>query len=268
MPHMKEAWPKKILIERDAKTLVASVVDLLEERLRRRLSEDSPKPLGLATGRTMRPVYIELISRLRSWPSNELEKLLGSWCSFNLDEYVGLTDKNIDSYLAYMAKYVGEPLQLTPDKLRVPNGLAQDPQIEASLYGEELRMRGGVSIQLLGIGINGHLGFNEPPCGPNTPCRLVRLSETTRIQNAFAFNGDLNKVPVEAITLGMAEILSAEEIHLIVTGTSKAHILNCLLSQPSSNDLPESWLRQHKNLYVWADHSAFGQCKRGMIASK
>ena len=259
-------FPRRLVVKKKSSDLIEAVVDVLEERLRMRLSECKPKPLGLATGRTMRPLYKELVARLQSWPVPRLEKLLDNWCSFNLDEYVGLSASDSESFITYMTQYIGHPLKLSPDKLRVPNGRSGDPQREASSYREELRICGGVSIQILGLGVNGHLGFNEPPCGPDTSCRVVNLSPSTREQNAFAFHGNPDLVPSHAITLGLEEILSADEIHLIVSGESKAEIVSSLLAQPASDSLPASWLKQHPNVFLWADYSALGKVNRDWLS--
>jgi len=98
----------------------------------------------------MRPLYKELVARLQSWPIPRLEKLLDNWCSFNLDEYVGLSASDSESFITYMTRYIGRPLKLSPDKLRVPNGRSGDPQREASSYREELRICGGVEHSIVG----------------------------------------------------------------------------------------------------------------------
>lgn len=253
--------PGKIMLEKDSAALVESIVDVLEDRLRVRLSQCDPKPLGLATGRTMQPIYTALVSRLQAWPTSELERLVEGWLSFNLDEYVGLSESDSESFAAYMTHLLARPLKLTSDQVRIPNGRSKDPQKEAALYKTQLLDCGGLSIQLLGIGVNGHLGFNEPPCNPNCHCRVVNLSESTRKQNAYSFQNNHNLVPKDAITLGLQEILSAEEIHLIVTGSAKSSVLYSLFSERAGEMLPASWLRQHKNLYIWADNLAFSKVK-------
>jgi len=254
-------FPGRVTVEKDSARLVELVVDLLEDRLRRRLSQLDPKPLGLATGRTIQPIYTALVSRLRSWPKADLEKLLGGWCSFNLDEYIGLVEGSPDSFAAYMARYLGDPLGLTFDQLRIPNGCPENPQKEASSYVKQLKLFGGLGTQLLGLGINGHIGFNEPPCSSHSSCRVVPLSASTRKQNAFSFGNDPNLVPTHAITLGIEEILFAEEIHLIVTGASKANILHSFINKSASECLPASWLRQHNNLFLWCDYAAFSKVR-------
>ncbi len=250
-------FPYKITVRKNLDRLIEDVVDVLEDRLRKRLYLKASKPLGLATGRTMVPIYKSLVARLIAWPSKDLKKLLKEWSSFNLDEYVGLVDGDPQSFRSYIMRYLGKPLNLTADQLKVPNGASAKPHDQADLYSNQLEKLGGISVQLLGLGSNGHVGFNEPPCGPKGGCRVVHLSEATREQNVSFFGNDLSKVPKRAITLGLKEILAAEEIHLIVTGGSKSQILNELLHSPCTRKLPASWLRLHGRVFLWADEAAF-----------
>ncbi len=244
-----------IEVRHDANALVEALVDVLEGSLRNRLLNSTTKPLGLATGRTMEPIYTALTSRLMSWTPSDLERLLKGWSSFNLDEYVGVEICDERSFNAYMKRHLGGPLRLTPEQVNLPNGAAKDPYLEARLYQKKLLGHGGIGLLLLGLGINGHVGFNEPPCGPDESCRVVKLSDLTRKQNAFAFGNAPNQVPSEAITLGFTEILSADEIHLVVIGSDKATVLNKLLNGSISEHLPASWLRFHKNVHLWVDQA-------------
>ena len=142
--------------------------------------------------------------------------------------------------------------------MRLPNGLALDPDAEARRYGALLTAAGGIGLQLLGLGLNGHVGFNEPPCAADATTRMVALCPTTRRQNAAAFGGDPAAVPAQAITLGLAEILAAEWILLVVTGAAKAPVLARLLHEPPSPELPASWLRGHPAVTLVADRAALG----------
>jgi len=216
------------------------------------------RPLGLATGRTMAPVYASLVSLVRSQPREAQEALRQGWCSFNLDEYVGLGPQDPGSFAAEMVQTLGQPLGIDPARVHLPDGLAADPEAEALRYGQALRRSGGVGLQLLGLGLNGHVGFNEPPCEPDSPTRCLALSASTRQANAGAFGGSPDRVPPQAITLGLAEILQAKRILLVVTGAQKAPILRRLLEEPPSADLPASWLHGHRSVCVMVDPPALG----------
>lgn len=218
--------------------------------------EQPRRPLGLATGRTMAPIYAAFSALVQERPAKEQETLRRHWCSFNLDEYVGLGPEQAGSFATEMRLSIGQPLAIAPHQLHLPNGLAEDPAAEALRYREALRQAGGVGLQLLGLGLNGHVGFNEPPCAAHSKARCVRLSASTRRANASAFGGDPEGVPSRAITLGLAEILEAERILLVVTGAAKAVVLRRLLEEPPSADLPASWLHQHPSVCLLADPAA------------
>ena len=217
------------------------------------------QPLGLATGRTMEPVYGVLVQAVHALPRAEQQRLRERWLSFNLDAYVGLAPSDPESFAAFMARHLQQPLALGMDQVRLPAGLAADPGAEAQRYASDLARCGGLGLQLLGLGLNGHVGFNEPPCPATAPCRCVELSSTTREQNAAAFGGDAQAVPERAITLGLAEILAAQRLLLVVTGAAKAGILARLLAEEPSPELPASWLKRHPQLTLVADQAALGQ---------
>jgi glucosamine-6-phosphate deaminase len=238
---------------RDDIPAVASHVarELLADRL-----ADSPRPLGLATGGTMVPVYAAVADAVRQLPPEQRQRLRRNWLSFNLDEYVGLPPHHPGSFAAFMRTRLTEPLGLEPGRVRLPDGMAADPAQEAERYCREIRRAGGIGLQLLGLGLNGHVGFNEPPCAATAPCRPVTLSAQTRGHNAAAFAGDPGAVPHRAITLGLAEILAAGRILLVVTGAAKAPVLRRLLEDATGPELPASWLKQHPAVRVIADRSA------------
>lgn len=217
---------------------------------------DAGTLMGLATGRTMEPVYAALADRWAALPARDRARLARRWRSFNLDEYVGLAPADPRSFHAFMDRHLVSPLGLAAARVRLPDGAAAAPQAEADRYGAELAADGGVGLQILGLGLNGHVGFNEPPCGPEAPCRCLDLSPATRRQNAAAFGGDPGAVPAQAITLGMAEILAAERILLVVTGPAKAGILRRVLLERPSAELPASWLQSHPAATVVADRAA------------
>lgn len=236
----------------------AAVADAVAARMLLDRRRHPDRPLGLATGRTMEPVYRRLAARVADLPAAEAEVLRRGWCSFNLDAYVGLPPADPRAFAAEMERLLVRPLGLDPRRVRLPDGLAADPEAEARRYAEAVVTAGGIGLLLLGLGLNGHVGFNEPPCLATAPCRVVALSATTRRQNAGAFGGDPAAVPARAITLGMAEILAAERILLVVTGAAKAAILRRCLREPPGPERPASWLQHHPDVTVIADATALG----------
>ncbi|MFS6828376.1 6-phosphogluconolactonase [Cyanobium sp. ATX-6F1] len=149
----------RLLVEADAEAVAERVVDRLIEAL----SAAGRRPLGLATGRTMEPVYAALRRRLEAFEPVVRGRLLAGWSSFNLDDYIGLAADHPASFHAAMDRNLGEPLGLSPAQLRLPDGGAPDPEAEARRYARALAAAGGLGLQLLGLGENGHVGFNEPP---------------------------------------------------------------------------------------------------------
>jgi glucosamine-6-phosphate deaminase len=224
---------------------------LLRDRLLR-----PEHPLGLATGRTMEPVYAALARQVNGLTPAERQELRRRWCSFNLDAYVGVDRADPRSFAAEMASRLTTPLGLDPERVHLPDGQAADPHAAAECYAAQLAATGGIGLQLLGLGLNGHVGFNEPPSEPAVACHCVALSDHTRRQNAGAFGGDPDAVPWRAITLGLAEILAARRVLLVVTGAEKAAILHRALEEPPSADLPASWLQLHPALTVIVDADA------------
>jgi glucosamine-6-phosphate deaminase len=235
--------------------VAAEVADLLLEEAQR----PSHRPLGLATGRTMEPVYAALARRFGELPPPQADRVRRGWLSFNLDEYVGLDPADPGGFRAAMDRLLVRPLGLDPERVRLPRGDAADPDGAAHRYAADLARHGGIGVQLLGLGLNGHVAFNEPPSGPATRCRCVGLSRSTREQNAADFGGDPEAVPERAITLGLAEILAAERILLVVTGAAKAEVLRRALQEPPTPELPASWLQRHPALSLHTDAAARGE---------
>jgi glucosamine-6-phosphate deaminase len=215
----------------------------------------------------MEPLYAALVQRLMLWSAQDLDALRRRWSSFNLDEYLGLPAEDPCRYSAYMRRHLGEPLQLPPEALHLPSGSTADADGAAQAYAAALNASGGVGVQLLGLGNNGHVGFNEPPTTADQACHVVDLSEATRRQNSGFFGGDPAAVPAQAITLGLHEILAADEIHLVVTGAAKADILKRLLRLPAPRpDLPASWLLNHPCVWLWADADAWDHSLASRLA--
>lgn len=247
------------LIELSDPIAVAEKVAALLLHERRRRPE---LPVGLATGRTMDPIYLALARQLGQLPFAEGERLRERWLSFNLDEYIGLAADDPRSFRAAMTARLVLPLGLDPERVRLPDGSAADPDAEANRYQEELQAAGGLGLQLLGLGLNGHVGFNEPPCEADVRCRCVNLSASTRAANAPTFGDNPQAVPARAITLGLGEILAARRILLVVTGAAKAGVLGRILQGPATAELPASWLHHHPQVLVVADRAALGHGER------
>ena len=205
------------------------------------LAADSPV-LGVATGSTPEAVYATLAARGVD---------AGSATAFALDEYVGLADGDERSYEATLWRLLGRPLGLGEDRLHVPSARGDGP----AEYERRIRAAGGVDLQLLGIGTNGHIGFNEPGSSFDTRTRVVELAASTRRDNARFF-ADAAEVPRSAVTQGIATILDARRLVLLAFGSAKAPAVRRALTGPVGVDSPASALRQHRDVLVLLDHQA------------
>ncbi len=208
------------------------------------ITENFPEQgvLGVATGNTQIPLYQELSKRAPLIVSK----------AFALDEYVGLSKDDPRSFYSYLKNLVEGPLGFEAGTIRVPKGNAADLDQEASDFEFEM-VQHPVDLQILGVGTNGHVAFNEPGSDPGSKTRVVMLSQETRIANKADF-GDL--APQAAISQGIATILRAKKLVLIVTGESKAHALSMLLAGVEDPEYPVTYLAGHPGLVVFADKPA------------
>ena len=206
--------------------------------------------LGLATGGTMEPIYEQFVAKVRHQNVN-VSKLT----SFNLDEYVGLAPDHPKSYAAYMQEHLFRHLDFDESRLHLPDGLAPDLDQHSADYSARLQKAGGVDLQLLGVGSNGHIGFNEPGTPFDSTCHVVQLSERTRIDNSRFFGGDAI-VPASAITMGLTEIMQAREILLVATGENKAPIVAEWYQREVTEDVPFTILKRHPRARIVLDMAA------------
>lgn len=206
--------------------------------------------LGLATGSTMKPVYKQLLKCLQNKPL-DVSRLI----TYNLDEYIGLSAQHPQSYNYYMYHYLFNQLDIPAENVHLPDGLIEDCDAVCQAYSQSIASTGGLDLQLLGIGTNGHIGFNEPYTCFNSRTHVVKLSEQTRIDNGRFFD-DQSEMPTHAITMGIKDILEAKEIILMVTGRNKADIMERLYHSEVDEALPASALKNHPNLTIVLDREA------------
>ena len=211
--------------------------------------------LGLATGSTPEGLYERLIEKYNNHDiSFKLTK------TFNLDEYVGLdkTDKN--SYYYYMNHKLFKHIDLPENQAVLPNGKAENIAAECERYEKKIKDAGQIDIQVLGIGLNGHIGFNEPNTPFTSRTHVVKLDESTRQANARFFNS-IDDVPTEAITMGIATIMDSKKILLLVSGEKKADILAQVIHGEVTEKVPASVLQKHPNVTIIADETALSKVK-------
>ncbi|GGH61498.1 glucosamine-6-phosphate deaminase [Paenibacillus silvae] len=206
--------------------------------------------LGLATGSSPVGIYKQLIAMY--------QKGLVSFAqasSFNLDEYVGLPTEHRESYRSFMNEQLFHHIDMDLSRTNVPNGEAADLAEECAGYERRLEDRGPVDLQLLGIGHNGHIGFNEPGTELTGRTHVVDLKEETRKANARFFDS-IDEVPAQAITMGVGSILKAKQILLIARGEEKAEIIREAFMGPITTSCPASLLQCHPNVVVLLDRAA------------
>jgi len=207
--------------------------------------------LGLPTGHTPLPFYAALRAETARAPID--------WSAvrtFNLDEFVGLAADDPGSYRAYMQRELFDAVDIASDHIGFLDGRAPDLDAECERYERAIAAAGGIDLMILGIGANGHIGFNEPASQLDARAHRVRLLEPTRLANQAWFGDRLERVPVEALSMGMATILQSRRIVLIATGAVKAPAVARMLSGTITTELPASFLQLHPDVTVMLDRAA------------
>ena len=217
--------------------------------------------LGLATGSTPVPMYKELICR---YEAGKLD--FSTVRSVNLDEYYPLAPDNDQSYRYFMNHQLFDHINIDKNNTSVPDGLATDPAAACAAYEALIRELGGIDIQVLGIGGNGHIGFNEPAEALDPLTHLTDLTEDTIRANARFFESE-EDVPRHALTMGIGTILSARRIMLIATGEAKAKAIATVLSGKLTTSCPASMLNLHSNVTILCDRAAVSLCDEATIAA-
>jgi len=207
--------------------------------------------LGLATGGSPAATYDELGRRHR-----ERGLSFARVCAFMLDEYVGLPADHPERYRTVIEREVVAPLELDPANVHGPDGLAADLPAACAAYEQAIVDAGGVDLQILGIGSDGHVAFNEPGSSLASRTRIKTLTRQTRRDNARYFDGDVEAVPRHCITQGMATIMAARHLVLVAGGRGKAEAIHQLVEGPVSAMWPATLLQMHPHVTVLVDQAA------------
>ncbi|WNS75047.1 glucosamine-6-phosphate deaminase [Bacillus sp. DTU_2020_1000418_1_SI_GHA_SEK_038] len=206
--------------------------------------------LGLATGSTPKGVYQKLIED-HVQHMTSYKKIT----TVNLDEYVGIDEHDPNSYHYFMKEQLLDHIDIPASQTHLPNGMAENLHEECSKYEALIDSFGGIGLQLLGIGENGHIGFNEPGTPFSSKTHMIKLEEDTRRANARFFNS-LEEVPTHAVTMGIATIMASKEIILLASGKSKANAIHQLINGEIHESIPASALKNHPNFTIIADDEA------------
>ncbi len=206
--------------------------------------------LGLATGSTPVPTYREM-ARLYEQGAVDFSGVT----TFNLDEYLGLERSHAQSYYHFMQENLFQHINVPQERIHVLKGTAPDPEQECLDYEEAIRAAGGIDLQILGIGNNGHIAFNEPDTVFSTQTRVVNLTEST-IQANQRFFASADEVPRQAVSMGIGSIFRARRILLIATGEQKAGAVRAMIHGPVDPQCPASILQLHPDTVVLLDRGA------------
>lgn len=212
-----------------------------------RVIRDKPNAvLGLATGSTPLPLYQKLIAMDLDW---------SQVTTFNLDEYVGLAKTHPQSYHSYMWENFLGKINIKPENAHIPDGNASDIPAFCKSYEHEIKEAGGLDFQLLGIGTDGHIGFNEPSSSLASRTRIKTLTPRTRADNARFF-GSEDEVPQHVITMGIGTIMEAREIMLLAFGDNKSTAIAATVEGPITALVPASILQMHPTAKIFLDEQA------------
>ena len=213
--------------------------------------KNNPKAiLGLATGSSPMGMYKELIKM-----NKEGEIDFSNITTVNLDEYVGLSGDHPQSYRYFMNENLFNHINIDKKNTYVPNGLAQNIEEECKNYDNKIAQLGGTDVQLLGIGNNGHIAFNEPDENLVSGTHLTNLTNDTIEANARFFDS-IDEVPKTALTMGLGGIMKSKKIVVIASGESKAEAVKAMVSGKISTKMPASMLQMHSNVTVIVDEAA------------
>jgi glucosamine-6-phosphate deaminase len=217
--------------------------------------------LGLATGSTPEGMYRHLVKLNRDGKVD-----FSGIKTFNLDEYVGLCGNHQQSYRYYMDNKFFNHINIKRDNINIPDGMADDLNQECRNYDEKIANAGGIDLQILGLGKNGHIGFNEPSKILQIGTHITELTASTIEANARFFNSD-SEVPRNAITVGLGSIIKSRKILLIACGKEKSEIVTKLIDSDLSTEVPATILKLHNDTTILLDEEAASQIKDKSLIS-
>lgn len=237
-----------ILVFEDFETLSIEAAKRVEQQVR----DNSQSVLGLATGSTPIGLYRKMAEGIqkRGMSYKQVQTI-------NLDEYIGLDPEHPRSYHTFMEDHLFKHIDIPSENQHLPNGKPASVEEECQRYEQLIDTIGPIDLQILGLGTNGHIGFNEPGTEAGTKTHCVQLAESTREDNARFF-GSIDEVPTHAITMGIDSILKSKEILVLASGKNKAEAVKILLEKKVTKEFPASYLWNHSNVTLMVDKEAYG----------
>lgn len=242
----------EVIISSDAAESSARAARVISRQVR----ENPRSVLGMATGSTPLLLYKELI-RMHVEEGLDFSQVT----TFNLDEYVGLPKTHDQSYYYFMQEHFFQHVNIPSENIHIPDGMAADVPTHCAQYEAEISEAGGIDIQILGIGSDGHIGFNEPTSSLSSRTRIKTLTERTVQDNSRFFNGDEAQVPRHCITMGIGTIMEARMNLLLAFGEGKARAISETVEGPITSMVPASILQHHETAKVFIDPPAASQLK-------
>ncbi|MCM8531462.1 MAG: glucosamine-6-phosphate deaminase [Lentisphaeraceae bacterium] len=233
----------------------AQAEEIVAKIIQSQINTKNDSLLGLATGRTMESVYSQLIDFHKVG-----ELSFKKTSTVNLDEYVGLSREHNQSYRYYMNDKLFNHVDINVKNTHLPNGLADDIPLECKKYEDKIKALGGIDLQLLGIGTDGHIGFNEPGSSLASRTRIKTLTKETIEQNGPIF-GSSEDVPKHALTMGVGTIMDAHKVILLATGSSKAQIVADAVEGPITAWVTASILQMHPSTIIVLDQESAANLK-------
>ncbi|WP_454780394.1 glucosamine-6-phosphate deaminase [Legionella sp. WA2022007384] len=256
----------RIFVRETPEGMASRAAREIQKKIIENNKKNKPTVLGLATGSTPEPLYKELV-RLHKEENLDFSLVI----TFNLDEYWGLEANHNQSYNYYMHHHFFNHVNIKEENIHMLDGTVPLELIEehAKKYEEMIKKVGGIDIQILGVGLNGHIGFNEPRSPFNSITRLIELDDKTRIANQRFFK-TINEVPTHAITMGIGTILqNSKACYLLATGPAKADIISAVYAASSPNEeIPATALYAHKDVTIILDKEAASKLPASLQTSK
>ncbi|MBV7363538.1 glucosamine-6-phosphate deaminase [Actinomycetaceae bacterium TAE3-ERU4] len=228
----------------------------IADRIEKLFSANPEANLGVATGSSPLPTYRELIKRVAEGKISFSKSHF-----FMLDEYVGIAEDHPERYHNVITTEIASQVDVDPANVHGPEGNAPDLAAAVKEYDELIREKGGVDLQILGIGSDGHIAFNEPGGSLVSRTHVDVLTNQTRVDNARFFDGDLDKVPTHCVTQGLGTIMDARELCLVATGEGKAEAVAQMVEGGISALWPATIMQMHPNAHVFIDEAAASKLK-------
>uniref|UniRef100_A0AB33JJ89 Glucosamine-6-phosphate deaminase n=1 Tax=Prevotella sp. GTC17262 TaxID=3236797 RepID=A0AB33JJ89_9BACT len=249
----------RVIIEKDYEKLSQWAA----EHVINRINQFNPTPdhkfvLGLPTGSSPIGMYKALAEACKAGRVSFKNVL-----TFNMDEYVGLPESHPESYHSFMARNLFDHIDCPKENIHILNGNAEDLEAECAHYEEMIAEAGGIDLFIGGVGVDGHVAFNEPGSSLTSRTRQKTLTTDTRIVNSRFFDNDVNKVPAYALTVGVGTVMDAREVMVLINGHSKARALQAVVEGPVTQMFTISSLQLHKHGIIVCDEAATDELKVG-----